>query len=46
MVAATFNVINREQAEYIAYVYLEDPEVLRADVNEADGTWRVIVTRR
>lgn len=46
MVAATFKVFNREQAEYIADVYLEDPEVLRTDVNEADGTWRVIVTRR
>lgn len=46
VVAASFTFFNREQAEYIADAYLEDPEVLRADVNEADGAWRVVVTRR
>ncbi|MEX0660037.1 MAG: hypothetical protein WD080_12980 [Egibacteraceae bacterium] len=41
-----FNFFNREQAEYVARVYLEDPEVLQADVLEVAGCWQVVVTPR
>lgn len=41
-----FNFFNLEQAEYVAHVYLEDPQVLRADVLEVAGGWQVVVTPR
>lgn len=46
MVVSTFRFFNLEQAEYIARVYLEDPEVLRVDVDEVGGCWHVVVIRR
>lgn len=46
VVATSFTFFNREQAEYIADVYLEDPEVLCAVVNQDGGSWQVLVTRR
>lgn len=44
--ARTFRFFNLEQAEYVAHVYLEDPEVLRADVLQVGGCWQVVVTSR
>lgn len=42
----SFRCVNLEQAEYVAHVYLEDPEVLRAEVIEVAGCWKVVVTSR
>lgn len=44
--ANSLRFFNLEQAEYVAHVYLEDPEVLRADVLEVSGGWQVVVTPR
>lgn len=44
--SSTLRFFNLEHAEYVAQVYLEDPEVLRADVEEVSGSWQVLVTRR
>lgn len=45
-VADSLRYFNLEQAEYVARVYLEDPEVLRAEVLEVVGGWQVVVTPR
>lgn len=46
LVLSTLSFFNLEQAEYVAQAHLEDPEVLRAEVDQVGGSWQVVVTRR